>query len=243
MERICSMSELPRPPSPGPLSRSFTRGHGPRQPIDDDDDDFLTPMDTLPNTHRMDEWDSTKSPQHSDATMYDDKSVYAESVYHEEHPEHGHADHGYDNQAYDHQGYDDQGMHQGMHGNYISPPPAAVTAANGRFYSGDFTNLPSSAPVLPVPVVGAALGGPIGVATTPTGGSSSGGAIPIYSAMNKYAAYTAAGPAGAGSAITSPSATSPVYGATVTPGPAPANTQRPGGGYRAHDSYDAGGYV
>jgi hypothetical protein len=210
MERIGSMEELPRPPSPGPLSRSFTRGHGPRQPIDDDEDDFLTPMDTLPNTHRMDEWDSSKSPQHSDTAMYDDKSVYAESVYHEE------------------QGYGDAPMQDNYNNNgYPALPAPALTAANGRFYSGDFTGM---RPITPVGTGG----------STSPNGASAGGAIPIYSAMNKYAAYQP------GAAVTTPSSTSPVYGASIAPLPANngmSNQQRPGGGYRAHDSYDAGGYV
>lgn len=197
MERIGSMEELPRPPSPGPLSRSFTRGHGPRQPIDDDDDDFLTPMDTLPNTHRMDEWGSSKSPP-NDTALFDDKSVYAESVYQN----------------------DDQ--EPSLPPLFPVAPPAAVTAANGRYYSGDFSNLP------PKTSHGQGLG---------SGGPNT-GAIPTYSAMNKYAAYTP------GAAVTTP------FGAAVTtnsPTPASASnrmsTSRPGGGYRSYDSHDAGGYV
>lgn len=206
MERIGSMEELPRAPSPGPLSRSFTRGAGARQPIDDDDD-FLTPMDTLPNTHRMDDWESNKSPQHSDTAMYDDKSVYAESVYHED-------------------GDYNQNMHD--HSHYPQAPPPAMIASNGRFYSGDFSSMGQS------PTVGTAVSPLSGAAASPVNSGSAGGAIPTYSAMNKYAALSSPG---LGAAVTSPSNTSPVYGVM------PASQQRSAGGYRAHDSYDAGGYV
>jgi len=107
MERLGSMEELHRAPSPPLLSRSLTRGaQGPRQPIDDDDD-FLTPMDTLPNTHRMDDMN------HNDHNDYgDDKSIYDNDEY-------------YENDA------------QQLNPAFPVPPPAAVVPANGRFYSGD----------------------------------------------------------------------------------------------------------
>lgn len=76
MERLGSMEELHRAPSPPLLSRSLTRGaQGPRQPIDDDDD-FLTPMDTLPNTHRMDDMNHEHNDYGDDKSMYDNDEYY-----------------------------------------------------------------------------------------------------------------------------------------------------------------------
>jgi hypothetical protein len=196
MERLGSMEELTRPPSPPLLSRNLTRGaNGPRQPIDDDDDDFLTPMDTMPNTHRMDDY----GHQDETAAYYaDSKSVYGGEEYYDEHT----------------------GAPQ-LPPAFPVPPPAAVVPANGRFYSGDFSQL----------------------RPTTSGSSSAGGQpnIPSYSSMNKYTAYTP------GATKNNSSNNSPVYGA----GPGAAMTSnnrtssystvssfsRPGAGYRTYDNH------
>src|SRR5258707_8353245 len=134
-----------RPPSPPLLSRSLTRGgNAPRQPIDDDDD-FLTPMDTLPNTHRMDDFHG--SPEEHTATyLTDTRSVYSQEgngfYFEEEQPP--------------------------LPTGFPVPPPAAVVPTNNRFYSGDLAQVrPTTSG-----------------STSPP--SQAAGAIPTYSAMNKY---------------------------------------------------------
>jgi hypothetical protein len=200
LERLGSMEELTRAPSPPLLSRSLTRGAtGPRQPIDDDDD-FLTPMDTLPNTHHMDDY-----PHHDDNAAYfeDSKSVYSNE---------------------DHDGGPPDLPHD-----YPVPPPAAVVPANGRYYSGEGSR-PGTA--------GSMSAG---------GGGSGSGAIPSYSAMNKYTALSAGGGSGgprpyspAGGAAPRPY--SPAVGAAVTSNSAISSFSRPGAGYRGHDTHNNGSY-
>src|ERR1700753_1178729 len=115
------MEELTRAPSPPLLSRSLTRGaNGPRQPIDDDDDDFLTPMDTMPNTHRRDDYGHQDEQT---AVFYEDsKSAYG-------------------NESYGNEYYEtEQGAPQ-LPPAFPVPPPAAVVPPNGRFYSGDFSHM------------------------------------------------------------------------------------------------------
>ncbi|KAF2665708.1 hypothetical protein BT63DRAFT_73008 [Microthyrium microscopicum] len=224
MERIGSMEELARPPSPGPLSRSFTGRGGPRQPIDDDDD-FLTPMDTLPNSHPMDEYNKSGATVVTQETaFFDDKSAYAESTYQAE-------------SIYEHEHDQVSDLPPSLPPMFPVQPPAAVTAANGRYYSGDFSGMRPK------------------TAQSTSGESATN--IPAWSAMNKYTAFAP------GAAVTTPfggavqssspvyqQPTSPVYQQSTSPvyqNPGPANnrmsTSRPGGGYRSYDSHDAGGYV
>jgi hypothetical protein len=187
LERFGSMEELTRAPSPPLLSRSLTRGAtGPRQPIDDDDD-FLTPMDTLPNTHHMDDY-----PHHEESAAYyeDTKSVYSNDE------------------------YDGGAPH--LPDDYPVPPPAAVVPANGRYYSGDVGSRPGTA------------------GSMNAGGG--GGAIPSYSAMNKYTAFSSA------TAPPAPRAYSPAVGAAVTSNNAISSFSRPGAGYRGYDSHNNGSY-
>jgi hypothetical protein len=200
MERLGSMEELTRAPSPPLLSRSLTRGaNGPRQPIDDDDDDFLTPMDTMPNTHRMDDYGHHEDQ--SGGYYTDNKSVYGGDEYYEN--EHS-------------------GAPQ-LPPAFPVLPPAAVVPANGRFYSGDFTQLR-----------------PTTSGSTTAGGQANTN-IPSYSSMNKYTAYTPGAAvnnnnnnnnpsygSGPGAAVTSNNRTSSY--STVS------SFSRPGAGYRTYDN-------
>jgi hypothetical protein len=249
MERLGSMEEL-RPPSPPLLSRSLTRGYQPRQPIDDDDD-FLTPMDTLPNSHKMSPFDQSQSNDtaafYSEEHVeyegegegdYDQNAQYEQDAQHYEQDPHGH--YPQDSQghyAQDGQGHypQDQGHYQqeyeqpALPENFPVAPPAAVVANNSRYYENEYENDMSQM-------------------ASPASASSS-AAIPSYSAMNKYAAFSpgAAAPAASSPAPAPvPEATTGYDGVAVGYDPyatgGPLNS-RPGGGYRAYDSADAGGYV
>lgn len=193
MERLGSMEELTRGPSPPLLSRSLTQGrNGPRQPIDDDDDDFLTPMDTLPNTHRLDDYSQDDHEHYQghdrEMSMYSTDGDYFHTS--------------------------ETGAPQ-LPPSYPVAPPAAAVAANARFYTGEMDNSSMS--------------------SSPTNS----GAIPAWSSMNKYAAYTPGANTAAAASQTQ------AYGA---PGAAVAASNRtssygrvssfsrPGAGYRGTDN-------
>jgi len=183
------MEELTRAPSPPLLSRSLTQGrNGPRQPIDDDDDDFLTPMDTLPNTHRLDDYNGQEDHYQGndrEMSMYSNDGDYFHTS--------------------------ESGAPQ-IPPSFPVPPPAAVVPANARFYTGEMNES--------------------AVSTSPTNT----GAIPAWSSMNKYTAYTAGANTAAAASQTQ------AYGA---PGAAGNRTSsygrvssfsRPGAGYRGVDA-------
>jgi hypothetical protein len=252
MERLGSMEEL-RPPSPPLLSRSLTRGNQLRQPIDDDDD-FLTPMDTLPNSHKMSPFDQSQAndtavfygEEHAEydgegeydpTAQYDQSGQYEQDAQHYQQDPNGHYLQDGQGQYPDQQGHypDQQGHYDqayeqpALPENFPVAPPAAVVANNGRYHEGegeyDMTQVASPA------------------------SASSSAAIPSYSAMNKYAAFSP-GAATPTSATPSPAANQADnagyegvavgYDPYATGGPL---NSRPGGGYRAYDSADAGGYV
>jgi hypothetical protein len=192
------MEEL-RPPSPPMLSRSLTRGYQPRQPIDDDDD-FLTPMDTLPNSHKMSPYG--QSPPKDTAVFYSEE----------------HAEYEQPGQGHYQQEYEEAPLPE----NFPVAPPAAVVAANGRYYENEYENDMSQ--------------------MAPSSASNT-AAIPAYSSMNKYAAFNPASASASASASNTGGYDGGGMGYDSHGNDAPAFNTRPGGGYRAYDSHDAGGYV
>jgi hypothetical protein len=176
IQRLGSSEDIVRPgQSPPLLNRSRTQNR-PRRAIDDDDDDFLTPMDTLPNTHRMSQYGTG---QHDHTAMYFEDSA-PEHPYDTGNPYSSPEDAHHDPFA---QGYDakyDNGYgashdaHQQPLNDYPTHPPTAVVPQNGRYFAGEMDRVgtPQS-----------------------SGGAASSQAIPSYSAMNKYTAYTPPAPA------------------------------------------------
>jgi hypothetical protein len=215
-------------------------------------------MDTLPNSHKMSPFDAAQSAdtavfhgeEHAEYEggegEYDQNGQYEQDAQHYEqdpnghyaqdgqghYPQDGHGHYPQDGQYPQDQGHYDQEYEQqaALPGDFPVAPPAAVVANNSRFYEGEGEYDMSQI-------------------TSPASASSS-AAIPSYSAMNKYAAFSPGSATPPTNVAPSPSTNQADnagydgvavgYDPYATGGPL---NSRPGGGYRAYDSADAGGYA